>query len=216
MAVGCSSPTAPPNNAIQTQGDSLVAGTVFLHTANGVVPAGNSTVFGWLETGPGGSGQTSGPVPTRTDGSYNIMGPSSTVRVRVAAMTSTRYQPCAVVVPRGSKTSGDVHLISDPSALGAHLPDSFLANQPLLSGVVYEITSQGRQPLANAEIDLDGRYGDGQLIATQRTDSDGRFTFCGVPGFSGVFVMAFKNGFDVAGKDVLPGMTTVELELRAK
>jgi len=217
----CSPPPTTPSDIkvfqpiVDPNSGATVSGRVYVHTADGVVPAAGATVFGWIETASGG--RSTGPIVTDADGNYSFIPGINATRVRVNAMSAGLYQPCAVTLdsPAAGATQ-DVHLISDLAQLGANLPDVFMMQGTLLSGLVFETTSQGRQPLANAAIQLDGQDGNGLLIATTLTDGEGRFLLCGVPASSGLYLFANKDGFEQWGTGQLGGVSHLEIELRGK
>ena len=148
------------------------------------------------------------------DGTFSIPVPAGTVRLRLQAMTSGVYQPCAVTLTPSPGASRDVHVFSDPTQLGGNLPAAFLSEAPLLSGVVYEMIAGIRQPLANVGLELDGLNGDGLLLATTVTDSDGRYVFCSVPFEPRLYLFAYKDGYQTFGVSS-PG-ATLDIEMKAK
>jgi len=213
-------PTAPSNinvfPPIVDPNSGSVSGRVLVHSGEGIEVAAGAKVFGWQEFVNGG-GATTGAITTDADGHYRIFPSSETLRVRIAGMGGGLYQPCAVTANTASLSSSyDVHLVSDLSLLGANLPDVFMSQGSLLSGIVYELTDSGRQPLANAAIDLDGMNGDGVLIATTRTDAGGRFVLCNVPFGPSLYLFASKEGFQLSGRGQLDASSPVEFELRSK
>jgi hypothetical protein len=213
-------PTGPTKYSVYTpvtsSGATSVTGKVLVYSPDGVQPAAGANVFGWIDM-TNGSGRTTGAIVTGSDGSYSIDVPAGATRLRLTAMSASMFQPCAATVsPIGNGVSRDVSVVSDPDRLGGNLPDALLANAPLLSGVVFETTDQGRQPLANVDILLDASYGDGLVVASTRTDGDGRFVLCGVPYGPGLYLSAAKNGYEVFGKGSLDGVSSLEIELRAK
>ena len=213
-------PTAPSNinvfPPIVDSNSGSVTGRVLVHSGEGIEPAAGIRIFGWKEMA-NGSGATTGPITTEADGSYRIMPGLDVLRVRVAGMNAGLYQPCAVTANlQGSIGTYDVHLVSDLSLLGVNLPDVFMSQGSLLTGTVYEVTDSGRQPLANAAIDLDALGGDGVLIATTRTDSEGRFVLCNVPFGPNLYLIASKEGFHLSGRGQIDGTSSVDFELRSK
>ncbi len=113
--------------------------------------------------------------------------------------------------------SADAHLVSDVRQLGANLPADLRSQEPTLSGTVYEQTSTGRNPVANAWVSLDGLYGLGLLIADTLTDAEGRYVLCGVPQLPGLELLATADGFQLFeySSDLI-GRTTLDVELRRK
>ena len=221
VATACSEPPTGPTNIkvfqplVDPNSGASVSGVVYMHSADGMAPAAGLRFFGWIESGQ--SGATTGPLTTGEDGSYQIIPGVNSTRVLINAASGSAYQPCAVAVTSPANGARqDVHLISDPSMLGANLPDVFMSQGSLLTGVVFETTAAGRQPVANAGIELDGLDGLGLTIATTLTDSEGRFVLCGVPYSPRLYLFASKNGYELAGRGQLDGAGSLEIELRAR
>jgi hypothetical protein len=126
-------------------------------------------------------------------------------------------QVCAVTIVPTGDTVADVHTVVDTSLLGASLPSMLREMTPTLSGAVYENTLEGRQPVPNARVELDGLGGLGLPIAETRTDADGRYVLCAVPQIAGLYLYASAPGFDLfeLGHDLL-GLTTLDIVLRRR
>lgn len=222
IASGCDGappPTAPATILSSPSGVPLdppsvsatISGTVWVHAADGVKPFGNQALFGWVETDRGGS--TTGRISIDPAGRYSLSAPLGGARVRISVAGA--YQPCAVTLtPQGDMTH-DVHVVTDPLQLGAQLPPQLAAVAPTLSGTVYEVTGEGRQPVKDARVELDGLDGLGLVIATTLTDGEGRYLLCGVPHLRGLYLFASKSGFKLFGTGTnLIGQTTLDIELR--
>jgi hypothetical protein len=215
-AAVCSSPTQPTQSRGLAQvGLTSISGTVFVHAAGGVVPAASAWEWGWQEESESGSGRAQNAILTSGDGHYAMYVASNVLRVRVtaASQTATSYQPCAITVTPAPGLKQDVHIITDTTLLGAHLPAALQADTPLQTGQVFETTGNGRRPLANVSLSLNGLYGDDLIFATTLTDSDGRFMFCGVPFAPSLFLWASKAGYDDFSRGNLDG-SPIEIELR--
>jgi len=129
---------------------------------------------------------------------------------------STLYQPCVVTLSASSNVSHDVHIVTDPAQLGAHLPAELVADLPTLSGVVFENTPAGRQPLSGVRLEVDMLWGLGDVSATTLTDSDGRYVLCGLTGNS-PYLYASKAGFkggDVGTVSLTSSNTIRDIELQ--
>jgi hypothetical protein len=184
---------------------------VWLRDANGNRPYAGVNVWGWAQTG--GSGQRIGPVRADDNGRYAFQqSPGSFVRVQVAA----NYQPCVAGISMSGDSTRDIHIISDPAQLGGNLPSELLANTPTLSGLVYEVTPDGRRPVAQARVELDMIYGMGDVSAATLTDAEGRYVLCGLGGHNSTYVYASKAGYRLAdvGTVSLSGDTVRDIELR--
>jgi len=206
-----SSPTLPQS---VLPPDATVTGLVLLHDAGGVRPYANIDVSAWVQTG--NSGWRTPRVITGADGRYNFTLPAGAL-IRVQVNTLAAYQPCVTQIASvGSNASLDVHVIADPTELGAHLPSELLAATPTLSGTVFETTALGRQPVPGARVQLDMFSGLGDVSAQTLTDSDGRYVLCGLRGFASTYVWALKSGYKSAdvGTVQLTGDTIRDIEIQ--
>jgi hypothetical protein len=202
------SPSPSPSPAAQT---ATISGVVWQHAADGVKPLGVASVWGWVQTA--GSGWRVGPNKTDLDGRYSFQVPTgASLRVQLSAL----YQPCVVTISASSTVSHDVHIVADPAQLGAHLPAELLADVPTLSGVVFENTPDGKQPVPGVRLEVDMIYGLGDVSATTLTDSDGRYVLCGLTGNS-PYIYASKDGFklgDVGTVSLTSANTIRDIELQ--
>jgi hypothetical protein len=219
-AAACSHPTSPTREQSAPtvpltpagQNSSTISGTVWLHTAEGVKPYADATLFGWVELGS--AGRTTGPVRLDANGRYSFAASSGAkVRMHIAGFA---YQPCAVTLSATGDVIRDFRVVSDPLQLGASLPAELLAETPRLSGTVFEVTADGRRPLKDVRVELDGLLGMGLVTATTLSDSDGRYVLCGLNGETSTYVYASKAGYTLAdlGTVRLGGDTTLDIELR--
>jgi hypothetical protein len=184
---------------------------VWLRDAGSVKPYAGVDVWGWAEMVD--RGRRIGPVRTDADGRYTFQVEAGTfVRVQVAA----NYQPCVAGVSVIGNVNRDVYIISDPDQLGDHLPAQLVAETPTLSGLVFETTAQGRQPVAQARVELDMIYGMGDVSATTLTDRAGRYVLCGLSGHHSTYVYASKAGYRLAdvGAVAVSGNTFQDIELQ--
>jgi len=204
-----SSPISPTPTL--TSQNTTLSGIVWLRGAGGVRPYAGVKVWGWAEMPR--SGSRIGPVSTDADGRYTFqVAPGTFVRVQVAA----DYQPCVAGVSVTADVTRDVNVIDDPDQLGDHLPAQLLADTPSLSGMVFEITAQGRQPVAQARVELDMLDGMGDVSATTLTDTKGRYVLCGLGGHDSTYVYSSKAGYRLAdvGSVALNGNTVRDIELK--
>jgi hypothetical protein len=203
-------PSASPSPSPVAQ-NATISGVVWQHASDSVKPLGAASVWGWVQTA--GSGWRVGPIQTDGDGRYSFQVPiDAWLRVEVFSP----YQPCVVTISASSNVSHDVHIVADPAQLGAHLPAELLAATPTLSGLVFENTPAGEQPLSGVRLEVDMLWGLGDVSATTLTDSDGRYVLCGLAGNS-PYIYASKAGFK--GGDVgtvsLTGVNTIrDIELQ--
>jgi hypothetical protein len=189
---------------------ATISGTVWLHSTTGVVPFASARLFGWLDLGR--SGRTTGQISIDADGRYVYMAPIGT-RVRLHA--GGAHQPCEVTVDVSGDMNRDIRAVDDPRQLGARLPPELLADTPLLSGQVFEIDNERRQPLADVRVELDGLFGLGLVTATTLTDADGRYVLCGLAGERSTTVFASKTGYRLfEATTPISGNTSMDIELR--
>jgi hypothetical protein len=217
----CDHSTTPPRAVLPTEPspsvnlapvgqNATVAGSVWLRDQGGVKPYANVNVWGWVQTER--SGQRVGPVSSGPDGRYSFLVPiGALLRVQVAAA----YQPCVTAVAVTGNTNRDVQIIVDPGQLGAHLPSELLGDTPTLSGMIFETTALGRQPVPDVRVELDMLGGLGDVSATTLTDSDGRYVLCGLGGIESTYVYASKGGYLLSdvGTVHLNGNTIRDIEL---
>jgi hypothetical protein len=191
--------------------NATIAGVVWQHASDGVKPLAAASVGGWVQAA--GSGWRVGPIQTDGDGRYSFQVPANAwLRVEVFPP----YQPCVVTISASSSVSHDVHIVADPKQLGAHLPAELLTDMPTLTGVVFENTPDGKQPVSGVRLEVDMLYGLGDVSATTLTDSDGRYVLCGLVGNS-PYIYASKAGFRVGdvGTVSLTGANTIrDIELQ--
>jgi hypothetical protein len=198
-------PQAPPSQPMAT-----ISGTVWLHSAAAVVPFASARLFGWLDLGT--SGRTTGHISIDASGRYVYMAP---IGSRVRLYAGGAYQPCEVTVAVTGDVTRDLRAVDDPRQLGARLPSELLADTPLLSGQVFEIDNERRQPLADVRVELDGLFGLGVVTATTLTDAEGRYVLCGLNGETSTTIFASKSGFRLfEGTTPITGNTTLDIELR--
>ena len=202
------SPSPSPSTVAQ---NATISGVVWQHASDGVKALGGASVWGWVQSA--GSGWRVGPLQTDGDGRYSFQVPTTAwLRVEVSSL----YQPCVVTISASSNVSHDVHIIADPTQLGAHLPAEMLADWPALSGVVFENTADGKQPVSGVRLEVDMLYGLGDVSATTLTDSDGRYVLCGLAGNS-PYIYASKAGFkggDIGTVSLTNGNTIRDIELQ--
>jgi hypothetical protein len=223
FSVACGSadlPTVPPSQDLPTvppSQNATVSGIVWLIGASGITPYAGVNLGGWAQTA--NSAHQIGPVRTDAEGRYTFQSVLGTCfRVKVATNPGfPHYQPCVAGVLVTGNVTRDVYVIDDPDQLGGHLPAQLLADTPIVSGLVFEVTAEGRQPVAQAHLVLDLIAGLGDVSAWTLTDTEGRYVFCGLSGYSSPYLFASKAGYRPAdvGYVVLNGNNTVhDIELK--
>jgi hypothetical protein len=221
LAVGCgestpanpiSSTPSPAAPAPPPGPRATVSGTVWIHDANGVRPDANGRMFGWVQEPR--EGRTTGQLPTDGSGRFSFTVPIG-AQVRLQSSINNGYQPCQVMVRADSDVMQDIHAVLDRQQLGAQLPAEFLAHTPLISGVVFEQTDEGRRPLADVRVELDGLGGLGWVAATTLTDANGRYILCGLADEPSTYVYASKSGYKLFESMVrVAGNTALDIEMR--
>ena len=168
--VGPQTPTpTTPNQSWVT-----VSGVVFDHTADGAHPRANVLLLvrAWQSN-------VFMEVISDSMGRYSLSGvPAGGISI-AAAGGSGYYAPC----PAGwdvvqSNRVFDVHVVSATLLSTAGAPaDMPVGGSIWVSGVVFERTPQGRQPIAGATVNLEGD-GDSPTGSTTLTDAAGRYLVC--------------------------------------
>jgi hypothetical protein len=206
------SSTPPPTTVSAPTGRVTVSGTVWIHDGGGVRPDANGRMFGWVQEPT--QGRTTGQVPTDGSGRFSFPVPHG-AQVRLQSSINNAYQPCQVTVRADSDVMQDIHAVVDHQQLGAQLPAEFLAHTPLLSGVVFEQTDDGRRPLSDVRVELDGLGGMGLVAATTLTDANGRYILCGLGDERSTYLFASKTGYRLFESGVtLGGNTNLDIEMR--
>jgi hypothetical protein len=180
-----------------------LAGTVWLHGDDGVEPARSGSLVV-------SSGLNTTTITLDGDGRYQL----SVADGAELTLMAEPYQPCVVLVEARADTTIDVHAVSSPAQLGANLPQALPASVPILSGVVYEYTPDGRVPVPGARVSLDVLGWD-TTAATTLTDSDGRYVLCAVPRRTLMTIFASATGFQTfqLSGDLI-GRTSMDIALR--
>jgi hypothetical protein len=182
---------APPAPVVSAPAPTvIVSGTVWVHTTNGVKPMAGGRLSGWIEHDR--SGWTTGWITLDGSGRYSVSAPAGSL-VRIFA--GDPYQPCEMRQTNlTTAVTRDVHVVGDLLQLGARLPAELLNDAPILSGIVFEAGSGGTRPVGDVQLELDGFGRMGVVTARTRTDSDGRYVFCGLGGEMSTYLYAIKGG----------------------
>ena len=125
-------------------------------------------------------------------------------------------QQCATTATLNADANQDVTLTSrENRAAGNSQPPPRIPGTRTVSGVVFEVTETGRQPVADAWV---GWEGDWDLVVAQTyTDTSGRYLLCGLPETRLESLSASKTGYSGDGlyKIVEAGSDTVlDIELK--
>jgi hypothetical protein len=112
-------------------------------------------------------------------GRYSVSGvPAGAISIAPAG-ASGYYAPCPAGDFVGSDRVFDVHVVSATllSTTGAPA-DTPQLGTIWVSGVVFERTPEGRQPIAGASVNLAGDGSDPRIGSTTLTDAAGRYLVC--------------------------------------
>ena len=125
-------------------------------------------------------------VSSDAEGRYMVsdLAPGTTIAF---ALTSGVVHPAQQCVASTTVTVGAENVLD--VELGSAYPSARLSRSPIVSGLVFEVTAEGRQPVPKARIYYDWDCLDGAPEAGAITDANGRYELCRVPrgGCVGVF-----------------------------
>jgi hypothetical protein len=101
-------------------------------------------------------------------------------------------QPCATTVTLNADANQDVTVTSrDNLAIANSLPLPAVPGTRTISGVVFEVTEAGRQPVAEVMVGFEGFMD--FVSAWTFTDASGRYVLCGLPETSLMLFSAIKS-----------------------
>src|SRR5688572_16407894 len=167
-------PTAP-TPAAPTFPTVTLTGTV-IERASGAPASGASVGVGSAQ---GSAPWTGSPGSARADGEgrYQLKVREDPGPAYVKAWKAGYVQQCAVSVTLQMDVNVDLTITPFADVVTNGLPTA--PNLRHISGVVYELTDSGRQPLANAWVGWDALLD--AVVAETRTDAQGRYRLCGMP-----------------------------------
>lgn len=214
-------PTAPTEPAVPTV---TLSGTVTERFSG--QPIQGVAVGLWPQTFPNrphhrwppGAGYRE--TPSDSGGRYTITGiPADFGSFTATANGGMKYaQQCVTTVTLHSDANQDITLTSLQNlAAGNSLRPPHVAGTRTISGIVFEITAGGRQPIEGASVgftvdpsgDVDGAW--------TLSDASGRYLLCGLPEGRLTSLYALKNGYsrNDLWKSVDAGSdTTLDIELK--
>ena len=190
---------------------------VITESAQGGRPLSGISVSAWVQTATIGFSYmfAYGPRVTDAQGHYELAGIPAGARVRLQLFAPGYVQQCAApevhanlslqldaqVVPRTSVSSSP-----------ASVPQSSPGFRQI-SGVVYEVTAQGRRPVPDSFVDYEP-INDFPAALTY-TDAQGRFLLCGIPEAGDSWISGSIGGGRFAYVKVPPGPdASVDIEVR--
>lgn len=180
---GCSDHgTAPDMTGTQKRADPIekpadpgekpsISGVVYERTPGGIRPIANATTYAYAY---GGLNYFAGGAAADSIGRFKISN-LPLAEIKLTAWADGFDQPCARVV--NLRTPSDTASIELVSRLRP-MPE-LATDPPVVKGVVYETTPQGRHPIPGAWVYLD--QWDDQLSATTTTNDKGEYAICRVP-----------------------------------
>lgn len=169
---------APPPATPTSTGRSSItlSGLVFDHTSRGPLPAANVRLLVRATE----RSHDFFAVTTNAEGRYSLSGvPRGSISIAAAA-GSGYYSPC----PSGwgvvqADQVFDVHIVSATLLSTSGAPPDMPRNGGIwVSGVVFERTAEGRQPVAGATVHLGDGRSDPLVGSTTLTDAAGRYLVC--------------------------------------
>jgi hypothetical protein len=195
--------------------NGVITGIVTERTPEGIRPLVNVRVYAWVQIGP--YGYSRGDVPTDANGRYrmDLLPPGSTVILYpyTSASYPAKYdQPCASIVELADPSVAmDIELVPEDHPL----PET-ATSLPLITGIVYELNGDVRQPVAGAHLSFDTQghsENDFPSLATTTTDVSGRYAFCRMPSSGNLHVT--KDGYVLQTHEVsVKGSTQLDVELK--
>jgi hypothetical protein len=195
-----------------------VSGVVSETTSQGARPLDGVSVSAWIQQATFGYSYmwANGGLKTDAAGRYRLSGLAGGATARVQVWKDGYVQQCAapmVTLNGDININVDVQLVSraNLSASSASLPPP-AAGTRSVSGVIFEMTAAGRQPIADAFVDFEPVMDFPAAITY--SDASGRYLLCGLPDGQAVDIGAGSNR-RVAYVSVPPGQSTgVDIELK--
>lgn len=187
-----------------TGGNNVITGVVLERTSTGTRPFGPGGVWAFVDLVD--RGYSAGRAETNANGEYRFpLLPNALVILQGGG---GKYdQPCASLVELWSSTAtANIEIVSEEAPIVDAAPPP-----PALTGVVYEMTANGRQPVPGARVFVETHME--VVAATTTTDQSGRYSLCRLPFPS--YVTPVKDGYVIAGKSVsITGVVQMDLEMK--
>jgi hypothetical protein len=159
-------PESPPSN-----GRGEISGIVYERTADGIRPLAYARTWAYAYSG---LNYFAGGATADSFGRFTISN-LPFAEIKLTAGADGFDQPCARVVNlRAPFDTTSIELVSR-----LHPMPELATDPPVVKGVVYETTPQGRQPIPGAWVYLD--QFDDALSATTTTNEKGEYAICRVP-----------------------------------
>jgi hypothetical protein len=209
----------PPGSALPPipPGIYSINGVITESVPQGSRPLSGVSVNAWVQTATIGYSYmfAYGPRVTDAQGRYELAGIPPGARVRLQVSGPGYLQQCATPeVHVNLSLRLDTQLV--PRASVSSSPTSVPRSSPgfrQLSGVVYEVTAQGRRPVPDSFVDYEP-INDFPAAITF-TDAQGRFLLCGIPEVGNSWIAAAIGVGRFAYVMVPPGPdASVDIEIR--
>lgn len=118
-------------------------------------------------------------------GLHDLLGQTETPPLQsLNAIKSGYSQPCRPAIGRwlvGADRELNIHLVADDILASTGTPPLLPMAGPVVAGIVFERTAQGRRPVAGAAVAVDFSNGMFRPPAAHTiSDATGRFTLCGL------------------------------------
>jgi len=163
-------------------GEHTVYGNVYQRSGSSVGKIAVGIFVTWRRDGEFGGGYYYGPLSTDASGQFTARGIPHDAQISIFAGHDGFAQPCAVIVDVNSDLNLDIELLSGTSLNSTNPPVPQASNGASLSGLVFETTEAGHEPIAGALL-LAGDFLD-VPIASTFSDATGHYFLCNLPAFT--------------------------------
>jgi hypothetical protein len=192
-----------------------VSGVVSEITPQGPRPFQGVSINAWIQTPMLGYSYmwAHGPIASDAAGHYRLSDLSGAT-AQVQVWKDGYFQQCAApVITVDGDMNVDVQLVAKANLFVSSSP---VLPQPagtrIVSGMIFETTATGRQPIADAFVDFEPI--DDSPAATTSSDAAGRYLLCGIPDSHTVSI-GVGSGRRVTYVSVPAGQSTgVDIELK--
>jgi hypothetical protein len=189
-----------------TGGSNRISGTVMERTTSGLRPVAGAWVWAWVQYA-NGSGYAASHVETDSQGVYSFPNLPNALIV-MDARSASYDQPCATIVElKDTVATANLEVVSSKAPIVQTSP-----SPPAVTGVVYETTSSGRQPVAGAKVYFEFLFE--TVAAVTTTDENGRYSLCSLPTTNG-WITPWKPGYITTSRPLtVSGIMELDLEVK--
>lgn len=190
-----------------------MSGVVFERTSGGVRPLAGANVNAWVQSGRFGYSYmwANGPVLSDSDGGYELKNLPDGATVHLQVYMGGMVQQCAAPLMTMDRSLRQDAFLVSRQRLSAEAEGPAAPGFRAVSGVVFELTPDGRVPAAGAFVDYEPIMD--FPAATTYADQDGRFLLCGLPDDRPVELGAAARG-RLGYLSVPRGTLVVEIDLK--